>query len=62
MSEARKTLRPFGWGGGVTEEVVEAGHGVGRGLGLFGAEGTGGWEETGVHGTTIVQQVAYGYL
>jgi hypothetical protein len=35
---------------------------VRRGPALFRAEGAGGGEETGIHGTTIVQQVAYGYL
>ncbi len=51
-----------GVGSSVAEEAVEAGHGVRRGVGLYGAEGAGGGEETGVDSTTIVQQVAYGYL
>ncbi len=55
-------LAAVGVGRSVAQKAVEVDHGVRRGVGLFGAEGAGGGEETGVDGTTIVQQVAYGYL
>ena len=49
-------------GGSVAQEAFETEHSVGGGVGLLGAEGTGCGEETCVDGSTIVQQVAYGYL
>ncbi len=51
-----------GVGGGVAEEAVESGDGGGSGGGLFGGQGTGCRQDTGIHCPTIVKQIANGYL
>ena len=49
-------------GGGVSEETVEACHGFGGGVRLLGRKGASGGQETGIDSTTVVKQVANGYL
>jgi hypothetical protein len=51
-----------GVGGGVAEEAVESGDGGSSGRGLFGGQGTGCRQDTGIHCPTIVKQIANDYL
>ena len=47
-------LASVGMGGGVAEETVETGHGVGGGMRLLGSKSAGGWQEAGIDGSTVV--------
>ncbi len=51
-----------GVGGGVAEEAVELGDGGGSWGGLFGGQGTGCGQDTGILCPTIVKQIANGYM
>ncbi len=47
-------LSSVGVDGGVAEETVETGHGVGGGVRLLGRKSAGGGQEAGIYGTTVV--------
>jgi len=47
-------LSSVGVGGGVAEETVETGHGVGGRMRLLGCKSAGGGQEAGIDGSTVV--------
>jgi hypothetical protein len=49
-------------GGGVHEETVASGHGVGGRMGLLRGKGAVDGQEARVNGTAVVEKVSYRYL